>query len=148
MRRVPSRMSDAPKPYSSNDETERLFAYHQATKHTYQSVRVNAHDLDWANQPAPFRNYEGSPAIELPPNPGFPNTGTLNTIGALKEPAPADFGTGSEDRDPVRLDAIWLSRLLWHSMAISAWKRVPRTGNRYSLRVNPSSGNLHPTETY
>ena len=42
----------------------------------------------------------------------------------------------------------WLSRLLWHSMAISAWKKVPRTDYRYSLRVNPSSGNLHPTETY
>jgi SagB-type dehydrogenase family enzyme len=33
-------------------------------------------------------------------------------------------------------------------MAVSAWKKVPRTGDRYSLRVNPSSGNLHPTETH
>jgi SagB-type dehydrogenase family enzyme len=48
----------------------------------------------------------------------------------------------------VQLDVTWLSRLLWHSMAISAWKKVPRTGSRYSLRVNPSSGNLHPTETH
>ena len=48
----------------------------------------------------------------------------------------------------MQLDLIWLSRLLWHSMAISAWKKVPGSGNRYSLRVNPSSGNLHPTETY
>jgi len=29
-------------------------------------------------------------------------------------------------------------------MAISAWKKIPSTGARYSLRVNPSSGNLHP----
>jgi SagB-type dehydrogenase family enzyme len=33
-------------------------------------------------------------------------------------------------------------------MAISAWKKVPGAGYRYALRVNPSSGNLHPTETY
>jgi SagB-type dehydrogenase family enzyme len=33
-------------------------------------------------------------------------------------------------------------------MAVSAWKKIPGTGARYSLRVNPSSGNLHPTETY
>ena len=33
-------------------------------------------------------------------------------------------------------------------MAVSAWKKVPGSGARYSLRVNPSSGNLHPTETY
>ncbi len=148
MTRILPSILDTSQAYSSNDETVRLFAYHQATKHTYQSVRVNAHDLDWANQPTPFRIYEGAPGIDLPPNPGFPNAGTFSTIGALNERAPVAFGTGSEDRRPVRLDAIWLSRLLWHSMAISAWKKVPRTGNRYSLRVNPSSGNLHPTETY
>ena len=50
--------------------------------------------------------------------------------------------------EKYQLDLAWLSRLLWHSMAISAWKKVPGSGNRYSLRVNPSSGNLHPTETY
>ena len=32
------------------------------------------------------------------------------------------------------------------SAAISASKRVPSSGDRYALRVNPSSGNLHPTE--
>ena len=30
--------------------------------------------------------------------------------------------------------------------AISASKCVPSTGQKYALRVNPSSGNLHPTE--
>jgi SagB-type dehydrogenase family enzyme len=54
----------------------------------------------------------------------------------------------SERSETFELDLAWLSRLLWHSMAVSAWKKVPGTGARYSLRVNPSSGNLHPTETY
>jgi len=132
----------------SNQETKRLFAYHQATKHTYHSVRTNAHYLDWRNQPDPFRIYDGVPVTELPPEPGFPNIGTFSAIGALSEPSRIASEINSEDRDPIHLDAIWLSRLLWHSMAISAWKKVPRTANRYSLRVNPSSGNLHPTETY
>jgi SagB-type dehydrogenase family enzyme len=48
----------------------------------------------------------------------------------------------------LSLDLDWISRLLWHSMAVSAWKKGFGTGGRYSLRVNPSSGNLHPTETY
>ncbi len=30
-----------------NEETERLFAYHHITKHSYHSVRRNAHFLDW-----------------------------------------------------------------------------------------------------
>ena len=84
----------------------------------------------------------------LPPEPGFPNTGTFGAMGALAGGTRIAGENDSEDRDPIRLDAIWLSRLLWHSMAISAWKRVARTSDRYSLRVNPSSGNLHPTETY
>lgn len=32
------------------------------------------------------------------------------------------------------------------SLGLSAWKTIP--GNRWSLRMNPSSGNLHPTECY
>ena len=36
--------------------------------------------------------------------------------------------------------------LLRHSLGLSAWKRAG--ASRWSLRVNPSSGNLHPTEAY
>ena len=131
-----------------NEETERLFAYHHATKHSYSSVRTNAHFLDWHNQPDPFRTYEGAPLIALPAEPAFPAVGTFATMAALAEAMRPAGGTRPESGEGVRLDVTWLSRLLWHSMAVSAWKRVPRTGDRYSLRVNPSSGNLHPTETY
>ena len=36
-----------------NKETERLFAYHHGTKHSYRAVRTNAHFFDWHNQPDP-----------------------------------------------------------------------------------------------
>lgn len=36
--------------------------------------------------------------------------------------------------------------LLRHSLGLSAWKQF--RSSRWSLRVNPSSGNLHPTEAY
>ncbi|HKB10368.1 MAG TPA: SagB/ThcOx family dehydrogenase [Vicinamibacterales bacterium] len=36
--------------------------------------------------------------------------------------------------------------LLRHSLGLSAWKQLRDA--RWSLRVNPSSGNLHPTEAY
>jgi SagB-type dehydrogenase family enzyme len=148
MTRFLSGVGDDSQSADLNEETDRLFAYHQATKHTYHSVRANAHYLDWANQPDPFRTYEGAPLTVLVPDPGFPNIGTFETMGARtgRTEVAAQFDSGS--RDTIQLDAIWLSRMLWHSMAVSAWKKIPRTGNRYSLRVNPSSGNLHPTETY
>lgn len=130
---------------SVNRETDRLFAYHHATKHTYDSVRATPHFLDWRNQPDPFRVYHGACVIPLAKKPDFPAAGTFETIAALAE---ASTGKASTKVSPIRLDATWLSRLLWHSMAISAWKQVPQTNVRYSLRVNPSSGNLHPTETH
>ena len=46
----------------------------------------------------------------------------------------------------ARDGAAFLSQLMFYSAAISASKQVPSTGSTYALRVNPSSGNLHPTE--
>ena len=148
MTRFLSRVLDDPQCGGLNEETKRLFAYHQATKHTYQSVRTNARFLDWHNQPDPFRRYKGAPLITLPAEPGFSEAGTFATMAALAEGPGAGKGSNADYREEVRLDVTWLNRLLLHSIAISAWKKVPRTDNRYSLRVNPSSGNLHPSETY
>ncbi len=130
---------------SVNHETERLFAYHHATKHSYYSVRATAHFLDWRNQPDPFRVYQGARVAPLERRPASLDAGTFETIASLAKGSTSREGKGEH---AGRLDARWLSRLLWHSMAISAWKQVPQTGFRYSLRVNPSSGNLHPTETH
>jgi SagB-type dehydrogenase family enzyme len=131
-----------------NEESGRLFGYHHATKHSYESVRTNARFLDWHNQPDPFRSYEGAPLITLPAEPGFPEAGTFATIAVLAKGPKTATGSKSDYREETQLEVTWLSRLLWHSMAISAWKKIPRTGYRYSLRVNPSSGNLHPTEVH
>jgi SagB-type dehydrogenase family enzyme len=148
MTRFLSRMWDDPQSAGFNEETERLFAYHQATKHSYHSVRANAHYLDWSNQPDPFRTYEGAPVTVLAPEPGFPDAGAFDAMGTLGGRPRIASEIDFDASNPIQLDAIWLSRLLWHSMAVSARKKIPSTGSRYSLRVNPSSGNLHPTETY
>ena len=148
MTRFLPRIWDDPECGRLNRDTQRLFAYHQATKHTYHSVRTNARYLDWHNQPDPFRTYEGVPTFPLPPEPGFPNTGTFAAMAALTEKIKPPTEGRNERTEKIQLDLTWLSRFLWHSMAVSAWKKVPGTGSRYSLRVNPSSGNLHPTEAY
>jgi len=46
----------------NNVNTEAAWNYHQATKHSYTSVRTNPHFLDFNNQPLPFKIY---PALEL-----------------------------------------------------------------------------------
>ena len=39
-----------------NREIAAAWAYHNGTKHSYQSIRTNPHYLDWENQPIPLRS--------------------------------------------------------------------------------------------
>lgn len=108
--------------------------YHEATKHTAESLRRAQYGLDWRNMPDPFRHYEGVPVLDLPADPPAPEIPALAVLQGAYGTTPAADGPA------------FLSQLLFYSAAISASKRVPSTGDRYALRVNPSSGNLHPTE--
>jgi len=108
--------------------------YHEGTKHSVDSLTRARHDLDWANMPGPFRHYEGVPVFDLPADPPSPE------IPALKVLQGSSGTTRAVDGPD------FLSQLLFYSAAISATKRVSSSGYEYALRVNPSSGNLHPTE--
>jgi SagB-type dehydrogenase family enzyme len=108
--------------------------YHELTKHSTESLRRTQHYLDWANMPNPFRHYEGVPVVDLPADPPAPQISALEVLEGKTGTTLA--GDGAE----------FLSQLMFYSASISASKRVPSTGAIYSLRVNPSSGNLHPTE--
>src|SRR5579859_6597999 len=108
--------------------------YHESTKHSIESLRRSPHVLDWANMPDPFRHYEGVPVLDLPADPPSPEIPALELLQG-------GYGSTLAADGPA-----FLSQLLFHSAAISASKRVLSTGDHYALRVNPSSGNLHPTE--
>ena len=108
--------------------------YHELTKHSVESLRRTQHYLDWANMPNPFRHYEGVPVLDLPVDPPAPQISVLEVL------------EGKTGNTLARDGAEFLSQLMFYSASISASKRVSSTGAIYSLRVNPSSGNLHPTE--
>ncbi len=112
------------------------YKYHETTKHRLDRYARSLGYLDWATQPDPFLKLAGAPFVHLPdPAPG-PDPGWDDVPAGGLPPAP--------------LSAATVSRLLWTSLALSAWKQVAgpdgRVLSRWSLRVNPSSGNLHPTE--
>lgn len=123
------------KPVSGNrpDPLQQVFDYHQATKHHFQSYARGPGYLDWASQPNPFRRCHGARLM------------TLKKIRPTDEPLYDDaFVQGRISPAPVNARSI--SQLFYDSLAISAWKSIGETS--WSLRVNPSSGNLHPTEGY
>jgi SagB-type dehydrogenase family enzyme len=106
--------------------------YHEFTKHTVERLRRTPHFLDWANMPNPFRHYEGVPVLDLPADPPPPQIPALEVL------------EGRAGNTLAKDGAAFLSQLLFYSASISATKRAAST--TYALRVNPSSGNLHPTE--
>lgn len=107
--------------------------YHERTKHYLDHYARSLDYMDWANQPNPFRHYEGASCIAL--EHGDNSQGPLyrDLFASPIVPSPITYQT--------------ISRLFYYSMALSAWKKIP-DGDAWSLRVNPSSGNLHPTESY
>ena len=107
--------------------------YHQATKHHPHRYASGPGYLDWDNQPDPFRRYEGARLIHLKKIPSTPEP--------LYDEA---FTPGQIPLAAPNFDSI--SQLFYDSLALSAWKSIGNTS--WSLRVNPSSGNLHPTEGY
>lgn len=110
-----------------------IIAYHDRTKHHPERYALGPGGLDWATQPDPFRRFLGSPVIKLPlaDRDDTPAAATL-------------FGSGMVPPQPFNLDALGLFFEL--SMGLSARKEIP--GMSWYLRMNPSSGNLHPTEAY
>jgi hypothetical protein len=128
-----TKRSEAEPAYQGLDMVMR---YHQETKHHFSHFARAPGSLDWANQPDPFRRYEGAPLLALPrlqpeDAPGSSLYEDLYRPGAIPS---------------VALSVRSLSRLFEYSLAISAWKQAGDV--RWALRSNPSSGNLHPTEAY
>ena len=128
-------LSVVPKPES---ELAKVYLYHDRTKHRLDRYARSLGYLDWANQPNPFRRFDGARLISLPV-PEIEAEPTYDTILAAAAP-------------PSQVGIETISNLFFFSLALSAWKQVDgldgQIVSRWSLRVNPSSGNLHPTEGY
>jgi SagB-type dehydrogenase family enzyme len=128
--------SVAPDTAPSADPIDRAIAYHLRTKHHFNRYARSLGFLDWANQPDPFRRFEGSQLIRLPlldseDEPPSPPYEAIYQAGAVAA---------------QRLTIRTISRFLELALGLSAWKKAGES--EWALRNNPSSGNLHPTEGY
>jgi nitroreductase len=112
---------------------EVVLAYHARTKHRIERYAAGPETLDWDAQPNPFREFEGSVRTALPLS--------ADRLGTSFEHIYAP-----DDADPLPLTIASVGMLLELSMGLSAWKELGP--DRWALRCNPSSGNLHPTEAY
>ena len=115
------------------DPVAAIIAYHERSKHHPGRYANGPGGLDWASQPNPFRRFTGAPLFQLP------LTGSDDTTSAASL-----FGAATVTSRPFTLGAVsWFFEL---AMGLSARKET--TSSSWYLRMNPSSGNLHPTEAY
>lgn len=122
-------------PAVTNRDLDAAWSYHNATKHSYASVRSGGHYLDWANQPAPFKVYPGLDPILLPRE--WPQSGVA-AISAIAETAAADR--------MALPDMTALAQLLHFSAGIT--RRRTFSGGELYFRAAACTGALYEVELY
>jgi len=130
---IPGDGSQASSAGSGPSPEEVVVAYHERTKHHYHRYAASLGYMDWATQPDPFRRYAGASLVRLP----LPEAGRALPYWQL-------YVADGLEPAPLSIDSI--SLFFRYALSLTAWKRVHET--TWSLRVNPSSGNLHPTDGY
>lgn len=114
--------------WHDDDIPRDIRAYHRRTKHAPTRYALGPAFLAWEDQPDPFRSFEDAPRFALP-------------LGYERE-TPIFSQLGNTPADPLSAQSLGL--FLELALGLSAWKQAGDT--TWSLRNNPSSGNLHPTE--
>ena len=127
---------------STNASLAMVYRYHDGTKHHFQRFARSLGYLDWASQPQPFRRFADTPIFPL-----YPTPGADAATDAKYAPRHVTFDQACQlEVAASPLSAAAIGDVLRHALGLSAWKRFK--ASRWALRVNPSSGNLHPTEAY
>ena len=118
-----------------NHNPEVAWKYHDATKHSYASVRNNAHFLDFNNQPIPFKIY---PTLDPSPLPAELRQTGVAALSAIAEIVPPQTAATPD------LEAI--AQLLYLSAGITRHRKYP--GGEIYFRAAACTGALYEVELY
>ncbi len=119
-----------------NREIEAAWAYHNGTKHSYQSIRTNAHYLDWANQPIPFKIYSTLNPIPLSQNLSSSGMPALLAISA----------SGAPEEHQVALTSQTLAEMLFLCAGVTKRRSYP--GGEMLFRAAACTGALYHVDLY
>ena len=120
--------------------------YHEETKHHFNRFARSLGYLDWAAQPEPFRAFDGCRRIDLVDPLRAAEASAADDAPSWREVAYDGLFSPDAARAPMARGLPAIAVFLRYSLGLSAWKQAGPS--RWALRVNPSSGNLHPTEGY
>jgi SagB-type dehydrogenase family enzyme len=120
---------------SDNHNPEAAWAYHNATKHSYVSIRANPHFLDWTNQPLPFKVYATGELLRLPIEARQSGVAALSAI--------CERIAGERNATP---DLEMVAQLLYLSAGITRRRKYP--GGEIYFRAAACTGALYEVELY
>ncbi|NJR69138.1 MAG: SagB/ThcOx family dehydrogenase [Synechococcales cyanobacterium CRU_2_2] len=103
--------------------------YHERTKYDPKTLGQQSRELDWSQQPVPFKDYK---------------------IGAVIDLKPYLKSRRRNDAERSRRDRPLLQRLSWLLLCSYGLTQQVQTldGDRLYLRAAPSAGGLYPAELY
>jgi SagB-type dehydrogenase family enzyme len=119
----------------TNLNTEAACSYHEITKHSYASVRANAHFLDFDNQPLPFKIYPTLEPVRLP--------GEVRQSGVAALSAIAGSVNAQANAVP---DLEMVAQLLYLSAGITRQRKY--AGGEIYFRAAACTGALYEVELY
>jgi len=119
-----------------NHEIAAAWAYHNGTKHSSESIRRNAHYLDWENRPLPFKIYPKLEAIPLRQQLSSSGMPTLTAISA----------SGADPEQGVNPTSQTLAEMLFLSAGITRRRSYP--GGEILFRAAACTGALYHIDLY
>jgi SagB-type dehydrogenase family enzyme len=120
---------------SANRDLDAAWKYHNGTKHSYLSLRLHPHQLDWANKPLLFKIYPTLEVIRLPRD--FRSTGT-SALSAIT----TSIALNGE-QVPTLDD---LAQILFFSAGVTKSKKY--AGGETFFRAAACTGALYEIELY
>jgi SagB-type dehydrogenase family enzyme len=117
---------------------EAAWNYHEATKHSYTSVRTNPHFLDFGSQPLPFKIYPALEPSRMPAEVGQTGVAALSAIAASL-PAQTPQPNTAPDLEAV-------AQLLYLSAGITRQRKY--SGGEIYFRAAACTGALYEVELY
>src|SRR5437762_11571207 len=118
-----------------NPNLAAAWTYHNATKHSYTSIRTNPHFMDWSNQPLPFKIY---PTLEPMRLPGEVRQTGVAALSGIAESVPAHTNASPD------LEAV--AQLLYLSAGITRKRNY--SGGEIYFRAAACTGALYEVELY
>jgi SagB-type dehydrogenase family enzyme len=120
---------------TGNSDSQTAWTYHEATKHSYASIRADHHFLDWKNRPLPFKIYPTVEPVRLPDELRQSGVAALSAIASSI---------------PVQTEAVpdleAVAQLLYLSAGITRKRKY--TGGEIYFRAAACTGALYEVELY